>query len=109
ANLKALHTGSGAFTPITQDIVISGIVTANDKSGNFYKQLFIQDTTGAIQVLLNATNLYTTYPVGRRVYIKCNGLYISDDNGNMILGSRAVVGGVPSLEGIPSAMINRYV
>jgi hypothetical protein len=111
ANLKAIHTStsSGAFTPITQDIVISGIVTANDKSGNFYKQLFIQDTTGAIQVLLNATNLYTTYPVGRRVYIKCNGLYISDDNGNMILGSRAVVGGIPSLEGIPSAMINRYV
>lgn len=109
ANLKAIHTSSGAFTPITQDIVISGIVTANDKSGNFYKQLFIQDTTGAIQVLLNATNLYTTYPVGRRVYIKCNGLYISDENGNMILGSRAVVGGIPSLEGIPSAMINRYV
>lgn len=109
ADLKAIHTVPGNFTPITQDIVISGIVTANDKSGNFYKQLFIQDTTGAIQVLLNNTNLYTTYPVGRRVFIKCNGLYISDENGNMILGARAVVSGLPSLEGIPSAMINRYV
>ena len=46
--LKAYHTIPGAYDQITDDVIISGIVVANDKSGNFYRQLFIQDTTGAI-------------------------------------------------------------
>lgn len=108
-DFKALHTTMGGHTEITQDIVISGVVVANDRSGNFYKQLFIQDTTGAIQVLLNANSLYTSYPVGRRVFVKAKGLYLSDDNRTMVLGTRTVIGGLPSVEGIPSALISQYI
>lgn len=107
--LKALHATAGALDVITTDIVISGVVVANDKSGNFYKQLFIQDATGGLQVLLEATSLYGTYPVGRRIFIKCNGLCISDYNGTMELGIKATVGGLPSIQGIPSNVISNYV
>lgn len=107
--LKAMHTSAGAYDIITTDIIISGIVVADDKSGNFYKQLYIQDATGGLQVSLDATNLYGTYPVGRKVFIKCNGLAISDYNKTMVLGVKALVAGSPSLEGIPSNLVSKYV
>lgn len=107
--LKATHTSSGAYNTITTDIIISGVVVADDKSGNFYKQLYIEDATGGLQILLDATNLYGTYPVGRRIFIRCNGLTISDYNGTMEMGIKATVAGLPSLEGIPANLISNYV
>ncbi|MFM6925831.1 MAG: DUF5689 domain-containing protein, partial [Ferruginibacter sp.] len=109
AALKALHTTSGAYNVITSDLIISGVVVADDKSGNFYKQLYIEDATGGLQILLDATGLYGSYPVGRKVFIKCNGLCISDYNGTMELGIKATVAGAPSLEGIPGNLISQYV
>ncbi|MBX2887186.1 MAG: choice-of-anchor J domain-containing protein [Ferruginibacter sp.] len=106
---KSLHTTAGGFTEIDQDIIISGIVVANDKSGNMYKQLFIQDTTGAIQLQVNATNLYTSYPVGRRVFIRAKGLTLTDEARTMILGYKDYVNGAPSVEGIPSALVSNYI
>jgi hypothetical protein len=108
-DLKALHTSSGAYDIITSDIIISGVVVADDKSGNLYKQLFIQDATGGIQILLDANSLYGAYPVGRRIFIKCKDLCISDYNGLIALGVKATVGGLPSQEGIPGNLISRYV
>jgi len=107
--LKTYHTISGALDVINQDVIISGIVVANDKSGNFYKQLFIQDSTGAMQLMLDASSLYTSYPVGRRVFVKCKGLTLSDYYGNLQLGVTAVVGGTPSVQAIPGALIGQYV
>lgn len=107
--LKAMHTFGGAFDIISTDIIISGVVVADDKSGNLYKQLYIEDSTGGLQILLDANSLYGTYPVGRRIYIRCNGLCISDYNGTMELGVKALVGGLTSLEGIPGNLISRYV
>ena len=73
------------------------------------KQLFIQDSTGAIQLLVDASGLYASYPVGRKVFVKCKGLTISDYYGTMQLGVKAVVGGVTSLQGIPGAVVNNYL
>ena len=109
AALKALHTTPGAYDIITTDLIISGVVVADDKSGNIYKQLYIQDSTGGLQILLDAASLYGTYPVGRRIYIKCNGLCISDYNKTMQLGVKANVAGLPSIEAIPSNLISKYV
>ncbi len=107
--LKAMHISAGAYDVITTDIIISGTVVADDKSGNLYKQLFIQDSTGGLQILLDAASLYGTYPVGRKIFIKCNGLCISDYNGTMELGIKANVGGLPSVQGIPANLISNYV
>ncbi|MBS1776431.1 MAG: choice-of-anchor J domain-containing protein [Bacteroidetes bacterium] len=91
AQLKAMNgvynpnTG-GDTTVIGQDVVISGIVTANDRSGNFYKQLVIQDSSSAIMMLIDANNLYADYPVGRKIYVKCRNLWLGYDGGNPVLG-----------------------
>lgn len=107
--LKAMHITAGAYDIISTDIIISGIVVADDKSGNLYKQLFIQDATGGLQIMLDANSLYGSYPVGRRLFIKCNGLAISDYNKTMMLGVKANVAGLPSLEGIPANLISKYI
>jgi hypothetical protein len=109
AQLKAMHTVFGAIDVINTDVIIEGIVVANDKSGNLYKEIYIQDSTGGLNVLLDANSLYTSFPVGRKVFIKANGLAISDYNRLVQLGVRAVVGGVPSVQGITSGLIDDYV
>src|SRR6185295_6519436 len=53
ADLKAMHT-SGQFEQITVDKTIGGVVIADDRSGQFYKTIVIQDETGGISVSLDA-------------------------------------------------------
>lgn len=86
AALKALYTGATAVK-ITSDIYIVGSVIADDQSGNFYKEIVLQDSTGGISILLDQSNYYTTYKIGRRVFVKCNGLYLGDYNGIVQLGA----------------------
>lgn len=77
----------GDTTRINADILISGIVVANDRSGNLYKQIVIQDNSAALFVNINDYSLYAPYPVGRRLYIKCKGLQLGYNGGMPELGS----------------------
>jgi Family of unknown function (DUF5689) len=63
------------------DDVIYGIVTADDRSGNFYKQIVMQDSTGGINIVMNNTALYGTYPIGRKLYIKLKNLTVMSYKG----------------------------
>lgn len=109
AALKAMHTVTGAYDVITTDKIIAGVVVADDKSGNLYKSLYLQDATGAINILLDASGLFATYPVGRKLFINCKGLCLSDYNKMIQLGIKATVSGSPSLEAIPSGSITQYI
>ncbi|MBK8952455.1 MAG: hypothetical protein IPM85_09380 [Chitinophagaceae bacterium] len=84
-DLKSLYT-SGTPVAITDNIVLEGIVSCDDKSGNFYQQIAIQDASGGILLRLAGNNLYNNYPVGRQVFVKCKGLYLGQYNGTMQLG-----------------------
>ncbi len=108
-DLKARHTVGGAFDAITDSVVLSVVVTANDKSGNLYKQLVVEDSTGGIMILLDQAGLYGPYPVGRKLWVKCKGLVLSDDNGLMELGAKLVLNGAPSLEGVESNRIREFI
>lgn len=106
ADLKAIHT-FGSYEIIDTDDVIEGIVVANDSSGNFYKEVIIQDATGGIDVKLELFNLYTSFPIGRQVFIKLKGLYLGDYNNNIQLGGSADSEG--SINEIASDLIDEYV
>jgi hypothetical protein len=88
--LLALNPGSNNFK-VDSDMVIAVVVSADDRSGNLYKQMVVQDFTDSnsvgLTVYINATNLYNDYPVGRKLYIKCKGLYIGYDNGLPVMGN----------------------
>ncbi|MCS6935083.1 MAG: DUF5689 domain-containing protein [Chitinophagales bacterium] len=90
-----------------EELVISGVVVANDQSGNFYQNIIIQDSTGGISVRIDRTNLYTDYPVGRRVFIKLKGLWVGTFAGLYQLGG--YINEANSVQPIPSSLVDRYI
>lgn len=80
--------GSGDDTMrIDSNFTIAAIVIANDKSGNFYKQIVIQDNTGGIALNIDDYRLYANYPVGRKIYVKLQGMMLSYNGGTPVLGA----------------------
>lgn len=72
---------------IAADMIISGVVVMNDEHGNYFNKIIIQDQTGGIAIGVNQSHLYRNYPVGRKIYVKCKGLFLGNDRGNLQLGS----------------------
>ena len=89
---------ASGFGVINKDIIIKGVVVANDESGNIYKALYLEDNSGGIDVAIDQASLYTTYKLGQMVYIKCKGLYLGNYGGVMELGynNAGVIGRIPS-------------
>ena len=85
-DLKSRYT-SGTAVAVTDDQVIEGVVICDDKSGNYYQQIAMQDATGGILLRLGSANLYNYYPVGRKIYVKLKGLYLGQYNGTLQLGA----------------------
>ncbi len=101
---------TGKFVDITDDFLIHATIVADDRSGNFYKTIVIQDSTGGIELKLNNTGLYNNYPIGMKIGLKCKGLTIGDYNGLIQLGQGTYLdGSFTNLSGIESALIPDYV
>lgn len=95
---------------ITDSVILSGVINADDRSGNIYKTLIFQDSTGGLQVVADQSDLYNTYPVGTRIFVKVKGMYMYNYLGTLELGSYVNnTGAQPSLGGIPSSLIKSYV
>ncbi len=59
--------------------IINGVVTSSDIEGNIYKYITVQERgVGgmALKISINAGSLSGLYPVGQRVSVRLNGLYI---------------------------------
>lgn len=69
------------------DYIIKGRVISSDQAGNFFKQLVIEDETGAIQVNIDSYDLYKTYQYGQEIVIDVTGLYIGAYGKLMQIGS----------------------
>ena len=103
AELKTKYSSiinGNSYQQITEDIVIEGVVVANDESGNVYKQFIINDETGAIVIGVNDVGLYAMVPKGQRVRIACKDLYIGG------YGKMAQIGGLYNGK---VGRMNRYV
>lgn len=62
-----------------KDIIINGIITSSDIEGNVYKYIVVQEETpggSAIKISIDASGISALYPLGQRVSVRCNGLYI---------------------------------
>ncbi|MEQ8704621.1 MAG: DUF5689 domain-containing protein [Phaeodactylibacter sp.] len=84
-DLKNLYI-PGRLTVIETDVIIQGIVVGNDVQGNFFRSLIIQDSTAGIEVLINLTDAFNLFPLGREVAIDCKGLVLGEYNGIVQLG-----------------------
>ncbi len=106
SELVAMHT-TGGLEHINTDIIIKGVVVANDKSGIIYKAIYIEDDSAGIEIPLDLTNLYSTYAIGQRVYVKCNGLALGESKGNLEIGYFSASNS--TFNAIPSALIPTHV
>ena len=61
---------------ITEEIQIKARVTGNDLGGNLYKQIAIQDETGALLVAVNQNGMNGYLPEGQEILIDLKGLHI---------------------------------
>lgn len=86
AELKALYKSEGSPVHIESDYIIGGQVISEDRAGNIYRSLYIQDESGAIELKLGKSYLYNEYKLGQWVYVKCKGLMLGNYNGMLQLG-----------------------
>ena len=92
SQLKAFFVYRRVHT-ITADLVVRGYVVSSDRTGNFYKEIYLQDKlenpTAAIHVMLDQADLYNRFNIGREIYIYLKGLHIGEArraNGIISLG-----------------------
>lgn len=75
---------------VDSDIVVKGYVTSSDLTGNFYKEVYLQDSpenpTAAIKVILSQVDTYNRFNKGREVYIKLYPTYSDGATGGLYIG-----------------------
>lgn len=86
----------GIFETDEDPLYIEGYVISSDQGGNFFEELIIQnhaddsdpieDPRLGLKVEINSSSLYNTYEVGRKIYVKLNGLAVGESNGVYIIG-----------------------
>ena len=106
AAIKANHT-FGTVDSFATDDVIEGVVIANDSSGNFYKEIIIQDSSGGIDIKIDEYDLYTSFSVGRKIFVKLKGLYLTDNHNLMQLGAAPDVS--RQVTGIPGLRVDQFI
>lgn len=84
AYLKTMYRGIPYL--ISEDIEITGMVTANDSYNNFANSIVIQDDTGGIEIKLSGGRLFSRYAIGLPLRIRCQGLTLGSYGGMLSLG-----------------------
>ncbi|MDO5656203.1 MAG: DUF5689 domain-containing protein [Flavobacteriaceae bacterium] len=92
ADIPAIKALNATDTPlkVTENIIFEGYVVSSDQTGNFFKTMSVQNSltnpTAGLQIEMDMTNLYTFYPIGSRVVVDVNGLYVAKDRGTYKVG-----------------------
>ena len=83
-DLKTLYKSGGV--EIKNNVWIKGQVVSSDVTGNIYREIYIQDETGGIDVKVGKSSLYSEYKLGQWLYVNCTGLFLGAYNGMPQLG-----------------------
>jgi len=99
---------NGEVHAIASEIYVKGYVSSSDVSGNFYKEFFLQDDptnpTVGIKVLINMTDTFAKFNLGREVYINLQDLYIGESkNGDGV----TAIGGAVDVDEVDGISENR--
>lgn len=110
-----LESLAGAYEQALENVTfentntfVEGYVISSDEAGNFFEEIIIQDKlenpTIGVKILIDVNPLFTKYELGRKIFIKLDGLTTGVSNGVLALG----IGGGEFLEKIPAALENEY-
>jgi len=110
SEVKGLFNGNIVEFSPNNNLVTEGYVVSSDVSGNFFKNLYIQDKpenpTTAIQILADENDLFQTYSPGRKVLIKLDRLALGAAFGGVI--SLGFIDG-NEVDRIPEGQIGNFV
>lgn len=88
ATLRNDIVKTGGVT-IVNDVVVEGRVTSSDAEDNFYGSLFVEDESGALELVIGTPNLDAHFPEGLRVALRIKGCYADYRRGVMQIGNPA--------------------
>ncbi|MBU3123995.1 DUF5689 domain-containing protein [Sinomicrobium weinanense] len=99
---------------ITEDLIIEGYVISNDKTGNFYGTLHLQDQPEhpkeGFQVDIDVRDYHLLYPVGKKVLIRLKGMYLGKSRGVFKAGGVFTnAGGTLSVGRLPASQVNEHI
>lgn len=79
-----------SFTFEETNNYVEGYVISSDEAGNFFEELLLQDKsenpTVGLKVIIDENPLFTRYDMGRKIYVKLDGLSVGITNGVLTLG-----------------------
>lgn len=105
AYLKSLCAGAQSVV-VREEFAIRGRVTGNDRFGEFYKTLILEDDSGGIGIAADCDRLADRYPFGCEVTVQCNGLTLNESGGKIQLGTTPTEQGAGR---IPRDELPRYL
>lgn len=83
AEVKAMYSEGEFIEAVDTDIYVKGYVSSSDRTGNFFKEFYIQDDptnpTSGLKIILNQVDSYNKYNLGREVYVSLKNLYIGEE------------------------------
>lgn len=76
----------GLRYPIVDQTILRGTITGNNRYGEFYNQLVIEDATGGISIAAEYDAATNDFPLGEELIVYCNSLTLYDYGGKIELG-----------------------
>ena len=88
AEFREQYATRPSRTVIFEDYILRAVIIGNDISGNIYKQIYVADDTGGINIGIDQNSIYASNRVGQEVFIKLKGLASVVYGGELQIGYR---------------------
>ena len=88
AEFREQYATRPSRTVIVEDYILRAVIIANDISGNIYKQIYVADNSGGINIGIDQNSIYASNRVGQEVFIKLRGLSSVIYGGELQIGYR---------------------
>lgn len=97
-----------------EGLIISGVVISSDKGGNFHQKLHIVDESTQLPAIISIgiSGSNAQFPVGTKINLKMDGLYIHDNFGLLNIGGGIYTsssGKNKYTAAIPGTAVKKYV
>lgn len=112
ADLYAMATSSLQQFSVTGNDYLEGYITSSDRGGNFFKTISFETVDGrGMSIAIDIPNTYTKgYQVGRKIFIKLNGLYFHINHSSLAIGEYFVnASGFESAGRIPENKVKNHI
>lgn len=73
---STIFASSDTYEQFTENVQLKGYITANDRGGNVYSEILLDDGTGTILICISEGGLMSYLPVGQQILVELKGLYI---------------------------------